>query len=317
MAATAYPYSVRDSSNTTTDNRKTGLTPAVSAGKTLAASPAAVLANTVTVVEIAAGDYIAIYDAEVNGDASFPIDWGSSLSNPNDRYGTLILTRDAGRVIAGFNSSGQVTPIAAESNVLRTGTAQAGTTTTITLDSGASATDGSYVGHSLILISGTGSTSARQVTAYNGTTKVATVNRAWGTAPNNTTVFVIRRQLVPLIDANTSAVDTAGTTTLLGRLTGTRAGYLDNLTNLGTSIVLPAGTVKASPSPSAAGFTATLAGAGSSASLVGQIALFQSGALAGQERTILTDTISGSDHTLTFVVAFGATPAAGDTLVIG
>lgn len=99
MSTLAYPYSVRDSANSSTDNRKTGLTPTVSNGKTLVASPATVLSSTVTIVEIGFGDYIALYDAEANGDASFPIDWGSALSNPNDRYGTLILTRDGGRVL--------------------------------------------------------------------------------------------------------------------------------------------------------------------------------------------------------------------------
>jgi hypothetical protein len=115
VSTLAYPYSVRDSTNSSTDNRKTGLTPTVSAGKTLAASPATVLASTVTMVEVGAGDYIALYDAEANLDASFPIDWGSALTNPNDRYSTLILTRDAGRVLGSLTASG------ADLNLAQTG----------------------------------------------------------------------------------------------------------------------------------------------------------------------------------------------------
>lgn len=108
MGILAYPYSVRDSANTSTDNRKTGLTPTVSNGHTLAASPAGVLSSTVTVVEIGFGDYVVLYDAETNLDASFPIDWGSGLSSPNDRYGTLILTRDAGRVLGSLTAAGSL-----------------------------------------------------------------------------------------------------------------------------------------------------------------------------------------------------------------
>lgn len=101
MAVLAYPFEVRDSTNATTDNRKTGLAPTVSDGKTIAASPATVLASTVTIVEVVGGHYAALYDAEANGDAAFPIDCGASLGNPNDRYLTLDLTREPGRILGG------------------------------------------------------------------------------------------------------------------------------------------------------------------------------------------------------------------------
>jgi hypothetical protein len=67
-----------------------------------------VLASTVAVVEVVGGHYIALYDAETNGDAAFPVDCGASLTNPNDRYVTLDLTRDAGRILAGFSAAGLV-----------------------------------------------------------------------------------------------------------------------------------------------------------------------------------------------------------------
>ena len=77
----------------------------------------------------------------------------------------------------------------------RTGTAQAGTTTTITLDAGASSDTGAYVGDDLFLTGGTGgglpgTGQRRTVIGYNPTTKVATVNRAWDTVPTSTTTFV-------------------------------------------------------------------------------------------------------------------------------
>ncbi len=64
------------------------------------------------------------------------------------------------------------------------GTAQAGGTTTLTLDAGASSTDNLYVDMWLLITSGLGANQVRQVTAYNGTTKVATISSAWTFDPD-------------------------------------------------------------------------------------------------------------------------------------
>ena len=71
------------------------------------------------------------------------------------------------------------------------GTAQAGASSTITLRSGASTNSGSYVGATILIVSGTGSGQTRTISSYNGTTKVATVSTAWTTTPNNTSVYRI------------------------------------------------------------------------------------------------------------------------------
>jgi hypothetical protein len=111
MATLAYPYSLRDSANTTTDNRKSGMVPTIGNGNTLASPPVAVTAaGNVSFVEIGWGDYIFLYDAEVHGDASFPVDWGAALTKPNDRYGSLILTRDSGRVLASMQAVSFIAP---------------------------------------------------------------------------------------------------------------------------------------------------------------------------------------------------------------
>lgn len=75
---------------------------------------------------------------------------------------------------------------------VRSSTAQSGGATSITLDSNASATTGAYVGYDVAILSGTGSGQQRLITAYNGTTKAATVSTAWDTNPDNTSVFEIR-----------------------------------------------------------------------------------------------------------------------------
>lgn len=85
---------------------------------------------------------------------------------------------------------------------IRRNTAQAGTASSITLDASASATTDFYKYAICYLLSGTGGGQARQVTAYNGTSKVATVAPDWTTAPSSDSVFVI----LPLgIDAATLA----------------------------------------------------------------------------------------------------------------
>ena len=95
------------------------------------------------------------------------------------------------------------------------GTAQAGAATSITLATADPAGANAYVDRILTLVGGTGAGQSRYITAYNSTTKVATVQRAWDTAPDATTQYAINDT------AATSAVtggDTAGTTTLLSRL---------------------------------------------------------------------------------------------------
>jgi hypothetical protein len=72
----------------------------------------------------------------------------------------------------------------------RTGTAQAGGATTITLDASASATDDLYNYDLIVITGGTGAGQARYITDYVGSTKVATV-ATWQTNPSSDSVFVI------------------------------------------------------------------------------------------------------------------------------
>lgn len=74
---------------------------------------------------------------------------------------------------------------------IRSGTAQAGASTTITLDASASAVDDFYNGTMILISSGTGAGQARQISDYVGSTKVASVP-AWAVNPDNTSVFTIQ-----------------------------------------------------------------------------------------------------------------------------
>ena len=74
---------------------------------------------------------------------------------------------------------------------LDSGTAQAGSASTITLRAGASAVDDYGVGDYVTIISGTGAGQQAVMTDYVGATKVATVAPDWTTNPNNTSVYVV------------------------------------------------------------------------------------------------------------------------------
>lgn len=72
-------------------------------------------------------------------------------------------------------------------------TATAGTISSITYPVGSASTTDYYKGATIVLLTGTGSTpvwQARRVTAYNGTTRVATITPDWLVAPDSTTGFM-------------------------------------------------------------------------------------------------------------------------------
>ena len=97
------------------------------------------------------------------------------------------------------NNGSTLTPSAVSGNITLTastthhdsGAAQAGTSTTITLKSTASATDDVYNGMYVTITSGTGSGQIRLIEDYVGSTKVATVATAWTTAPDSTSNYSV------------------------------------------------------------------------------------------------------------------------------
>lgn len=93
--------------------------------------------------------------------------------------------------------------------IIRTGTAQAGAASTITLDSGASATDDFYNGCWVNITNNSPANAlgqARKITDYVGSTKVATIEGTWGTNPSSASTFEIL-----LSKEATSATAFAGT----------------------------------------------------------------------------------------------------------
>jgi hypothetical protein len=78
---------------------------------------------------------------------------------------------------------------------VRANTCQSGSTsTTIKLDAAASAVDNFYQYQTITITGGTGAGQSAIINSYVGSTKVATVNKTWGTTPDATSTFSILRE---------------------------------------------------------------------------------------------------------------------------
>jgi hypothetical protein len=88
------------------------------------------------------------------------------------------------------------------------GTAQAGGANTITLASSSSTVSGFYNQYYVRIAGGAGVLNeVKQVTAYDGTTFIATVDSAWTTPPDSTTQYVVQEGTQPFVlDGSTGAV---------------------------------------------------------------------------------------------------------------
>lgn len=71
------------------------------------------------------------------------------------------------------------------------GAAQAGASTTITIDASDTHSENELRGRLICILTGTGINQYRQITAYNSATKVATIDTAWITTPVNGDTYVI------------------------------------------------------------------------------------------------------------------------------
>lgn len=122
-------------------------------------------------------------------------------------------------------------------NVVQSGTAQAGSTNTITLASSASATNGLYDPALVRITGGTGAGQGRLIIDYNGTSKVAVVDRDWRTAPDSTSVYdIIAATNLFSTNEGLAQAGAASTITL-----NASASSVDNTYN-GQTVVLRTGT---------------------------------------------------------------------------
>jgi hypothetical protein len=121
--------------------------------------------------------------------------------NPGDMVNVTVAA-----TVGGIAAKAVIDKFGIDLPVVRIGKAQTGSTsTTIILDSGASAINNFYNNSLVYLTNGTGAGQARTITGYVGGTQVATVDRAWATTPDNTSYFAI-------LPGERPGVNSAGTT---------------------------------------------------------------------------------------------------------
>lgn len=88
-------------------------------------------------------------------------------------------------------------------------TAQTATSTTITLDADDTGTSSNTIGRLVLITSGTGVDEIKQVTAYNSSTKVATVESAWTATPTGSSTYLIVDNQYQLDEIDLSEMSTA------------------------------------------------------------------------------------------------------------
>ena len=104
---------------------------------------------------------------------------------------TRIATVDRNWKVNPDNTSEYVIYANAGREHVNEGLAQGGSNSTMTLNSLASGVNDIYVNQTLFLRSGTGEDQVKVIIAYNGTTKVATIDGVWATNPDSTTGYVM------------------------------------------------------------------------------------------------------------------------------
>ena len=115
----------------------------------------------------------------------------SLMKNPKYLQKTAVVTLTANKSKYQFPTDFS-TPISVTLlSGTKTGTAQAGAASTITLAAADANTAGDVEGKEIVITGGTGPNQVRQVIDYDATTKIATVDQAWATNPASGSTYLI------------------------------------------------------------------------------------------------------------------------------
>ncbi len=128
-----------------------------------------------------------------------------------------------------------------ESIVLASGTAQAGASGSITLAAGASSVNDFYKGSLIKIYGGTGAPQVRLITAYNGTSKEATIDRSWATNPDSSSTYAVLAIATPALNASLQVVASA----VAGAVNSVTNGVVVATNNDKTGYALSAAAVQA------------------------------------------------------------------------
>ena len=286
--------------------------------------------------------------AQAGSSNTITLDAGASALDDFYNHARVVISSGTGleqeRIIADYNGTTKVATVAppwvttpdstsafevepalthAETGwaTIKVGLTAAATSTTITLDSTASAVDDYYNGDLLHIDAGTGEGQTRYITDYVGSTKVATISPAWITTPDTTSEYIVEEGH-PYIDAKASDIET-DTQDIQSRLPSALVGgkmdsdvtaiggNTTSATNLSASALgIVTGACEGVPSTTV--IQTDLAEA-TDDHYIGRVVVFTSGAAANQA-TDITD-YTGSTGTIT-VTALTTAPSATDTFVI-
>ena len=166
---------------------------------------------------------------------------GADLILKNSTFALAIADATWDEVLTGVthniaNSSGRrVREIGAFA--IHSGTAQAGNSHSITLAATADANDGIYNRNLIVLVDNTGVGQTRTIVDYDGTTKVAVIDRDFRVSPDATTTYQITPDDTPLVvDHGVAQAGTSTTITLRAYASAVNNNYLCNI------VVIIAGT---------------------------------------------------------------------------
>jgi hypothetical protein len=162
--------------------------------------------------------------------APLPIEVQPFQTAPDNTSVYTVLAADAPALNGSLQPS-----VSVQSVAIRTGTAQAGSTSsTIKLDASASATNNLYQNDLVTITGGVGLGQTRTIVSYAGSTKIATVDRAWTTTPDNTSTFAIYASTTPSLysDQGVAQAGAATTITLASTASATNSIYVGSIVTI-------------------------------------------------------------------------------------
>lgn len=117
---------------------------------------------------------------------------------------------------------------------IESGTAQAGTSTSITLAATANGADGIFNRNLIVLTDNTGKGQTRTIVDYNSTSKVCVIDREWRITPDNTTAYQVVPNDTPLVVDHgiAQAGSTATTIKLRAYASSVNNNYLCNIVTI-------------------------------------------------------------------------------------